>query len=146
MNAIQSLKYGYPPEAIEENAIGSEKFRVIYDFYRLLKVQKHAERCACADVKKVKLLRRRLRELLKVGERVLALTERLKKKEAPKHLHKSTTENVSFLNCEKIFVVKKGVTTSKNNYLYWISKEDSDKIINKCFFMQELLALNDQFA
>ena len=122
MNNIQSLKYGYPPEAIEENAIRSDKFRDIYDFYRLLKVQKHAERCPCADVKKDKWLRRPLRELLKVGERVLALAERLEKKEAPKHLYKSTTEKFLFLNCEQIFVVIKGVKTSKNTYLYWISK------------------------
>ena len=32
MNNIQSQKYGYPPEAIEENAVKSEKFREIYDF------------------------------------------------------------------------------------------------------------------
>ena len=38
MNNIQSQKYGYPPKAIEENAIRSEKFRDIYNFHRLLKV------------------------------------------------------------------------------------------------------------
>ena len=32
MNNIQSQKYGYSPEAIEENAVKSEKFREIYDF------------------------------------------------------------------------------------------------------------------
>ena len=58
MNNIQPLKYGYPPEAIEENAIRSKKFREIYDFYRLLK--KYAERYARAYVKKEKLLSRRL--------------------------------------------------------------------------------------
>ena len=62
MNNIQSQKYGYPPEAIEENAVRSEKFRNVYDFYRLLKVQKHAKRYARADAKKGKSLRRRLRE------------------------------------------------------------------------------------
>ena len=43
-------------------------------------------------------------------------------------------------------MVRKVVKTSKYNYLYWISKEDNDKIIDKRFLRQELLALNDQFA
>lgn len=145
MNNIQPQKYSYPPKAIKENAIRSKKFWDIYDFYGLLKVQKHAERYANTDVKKGKLLPRRLREPLKVGERVLVMAERLKKKEAPKHFYKSTTQKVSLFNREQIFVVRKVINTSKNNYLYWISKEYDDKIIDKCFLRQELFALNDQF-
>ena len=83
MNNIQSQKYGYPPKASGESAIRSKKFKDIYDFYRLLKVQKHAERYAYADVKKGKLLHRWLRQLLKVRERKLALAERLKRKTVP---------------------------------------------------------------
>ena len=108
-------------------------------------MQKHAERYANTDVKKGKLLPRRLREPLKVGERVLVMAERLKKKEAPKHFYKSTTQKVSLFNREQIFVVRKVINTSKNNYLYWISKGCDDKIIDKCFLRQELFALNDQF-
>ena len=146
MNNAQSQKYGYPPETIEENAIRSEKFRDIYDFYRLLKEQKHAERYIHGDAKKDKFLRRRLRKPLKVGERMLALAECLKKNDAPKYLYKSTTEMVSFFDREQIFVVRKVVKTSKDNYLYWISKKGNNKIIDKLFLRQELFALNDQFA
>ena len=35
MNNIQSEKYSYPLEGIEENAIGSKKFRDIYNISRL---------------------------------------------------------------------------------------------------------------
>ena len=52
--------------------------------------------------KKKKLLCKRLRKPLKVDERVLALTERLKKKDAPKSLYKLTMENVSFFNRKQI--------------------------------------------
>ena len=38
MNNIQSRKYGYPPKVIAENAVRSEKFRDIYNFYSFLKV------------------------------------------------------------------------------------------------------------
>ena len=88
----------------------------------------------------------RLRELLKMGERVLALVECLKKKDTPKHLYMSTMENVSFFNREQVFVVRKVVRTSKDNYLSWISKEGNNKIIDKLFLRQELCVLNDQFA
>ena len=78
-------------------------------------MQKHVERYAHTDAKKDKLLCRRLRQPLKMGEKVLALAEGLKKKEGPKHLHKSTTENMSFFNRKQIFVVRKVVKTSKDN-------------------------------
>ena len=53
---------------------------------------------------------------MQTAERTLA--ERLKKKDAPKHLYKVTRENVSFFNSKQIFVVRKVVKTSKDNYLY----------------------------
>ena len=118
MNNIQSQKYGYPPKAIEENAVRSEKFIDIYNFYRLLKVQKHAERYVHADAKKDNLLRRQLREPLNIDEKVLASAERLKKIDGPKRSYKSKKENVSFFNGKQIFVVIKVVKTSKGNYLY----------------------------
>ena len=131
---------------IEENEVKSDKFRDIYDFYRLLKVRKHAKRYARADSKKDKSLHRRLREPLKVGERVFTLAERLKKKGAPKHLYKSTTKSVSFFNREQKFLVRKVVKTPEDNCLYWISKECNDKIIGKRFLRQELFVLIDQFV
>ena len=76
---------------------------------------------------------------------MLALAERLKKKDVPGNLYKSTTKNISFFNCEQIFVMKKTVKISIKNYNYWISKEGEDKVIGKRFLSQELYALNDQF-
>ena len=43
MNNVRSQKYSYPPEAVEENAVKSKKFREIYDFYRLLQNSKHVQ-------------------------------------------------------------------------------------------------------
>ena len=146
INNVRSQKYGYPSEAAEENAVKSEKFREIYHVYRLFKVKEDAERYACTDAKKDKTLRRRLREPLKVGKQVLALAERLKKKDVSKvHTYKPTTEKISFFNRKQIFMVRKIVKTSRDNYLYWISKEGDNRIIDKRFLRQELFALNDQF-
>ena len=52
MNSINSQKYGYAPNTIEEKAAKSERFRIIYNFCRLVKVKQHAERYELADVKK----------------------------------------------------------------------------------------------
>ena len=88
---------------------------------------------------------RKLREPLKIGEEVRMLTEHLKKKDAPANLYNNTTENISFFNREHIFIVRKIVKIS-NNDQYWISKEGEDKVLDKRFLRQELLALNDQFV
>ena len=94
MNNIRSQNYSYASDAIEEKAVESKRFREIYDFYRLVKVKQHAERYERTDIKKDKVLRRKLREPLKIGEKVLALAEQIKKKDAPRNLFKSTTENI----------------------------------------------------
>ena len=45
INSISSHQYGYASNAIEEKAVENERFREIYDFYRLVKKQQCAERC-----------------------------------------------------------------------------------------------------
>ena len=75
MNNIRQQKYGYTPDAIEEKVLESKRFREIYDFYKFVKVKEHTERYERADIKKDKVLRRKLREPLKIGEKLLALTK-----------------------------------------------------------------------
>ena len=114
MNNIRSQKYGQSPDAIEEKALESEKFREIYDFYRLVKVKQHAERFERANIKKDKVLRRKLRKPLKIGEKVLALAERIQKKDHPRNLFESTTKNISFFNCEQLVIVTKNIKRLNN--------------------------------
>ena len=76
---------------------------------------------------------------------MLVLAERLKKKDSPKQLYKPTTENIYFFNGEQIFVVKKGAKTADGQFMYWVSKEDGNKIIDKRFLRQELFALKSEF-
>ena len=133
MNITHLQKYGYAPDEVEEKVVESEKFRDIYDFYRLVKVRHHAESYERPDVKKDKTLCKKLREPLRDGEKVLALAERLKKEDTSGNLYKSTTENISFFNREQVFVMKKIVKISNKNYNYWIPKEGEDKVINERF-------------
>ena len=107
MNNINSQKYGYAPNAIEEKAVENKRFREIHGFYRFIKVKQHAEGHEHTDVETDTKLRRKLRKPLKIGEKVLALAEHLNKKNAPGNLYNSMTQNISFVNREQVFVVRK---------------------------------------
>ena len=145
MNKIRSQKYGYAPSAIEEKVLEDEIFWEIYDFYRLVKLREHRERYECVNIKKDKVLRRKLREPLKIGEKVLASAEQIKKKDTPRSLFKSTTEYILFFIREPLFAVRKMIKISDINY-YWISKEGEIKRVNKRFLRQELYAIKDPFS
>ena len=51
LNSTASQKYGVLPNFVEENMQQDEQFCEIYDFYRLVKVQKYAERYNCNDIR-----------------------------------------------------------------------------------------------
>ena len=70
------------------------------------------------------------------------MAERLEKKDAPRFLYKSTTQNKPFFNKDQIFVIKK---VPFNNSYYWISKKGEENINNKRYIRQ-LFVLNNQFA
>ena len=64
----------------------------------MVKVSKSGERYSRNDERLNKKSRKKLRSPLMVGEKVLVLAERLRKKDAPGNLYKSTTENSPFFN------------------------------------------------
>ena len=106
LNSIASQKCGVLPNFVEENMQQGEKFRGIYDFYVLVKVQKYAERCKRNDIRQDDKKRKKLREPLVVGEKVFVLAERLKTKDAPGVFYKSTTKNKPFLTKTRYFLLE----------------------------------------
>ena len=97
------------------------------------------------EFKKILFRSKKLQEPLLVGEKVLVLAERLKKKDAPGLLFKSTTENIPFFNRKETFIVRR-VLPLDSNFYYWLSKSGEDKTIDKRFLRQELFALKNQFT
>ena len=81
LNSIASQKYGVLPDFVEENTQQDEKFYEIYDFYRLVKVQKYTKRCKHNDIRQDDKKHKKLREPLVVGKK----QERLKKKRSAKY-------------------------------------------------------------
>ena len=116
MNNTNSQKYELAPNTIEKKSLENEDFCEIYDFHRMVKVSKSAERYNRNDVRFDKKSRKKLRSPLTVGKKVLVLAERLRKKDAPGNLYKSTTENMPFLNRNEVFIVRKVVPTDYTYY------------------------------
>ena len=72
-------------------------------------------------------IKKQLRDPLEIGEKVLVLAERLRKKDAPGRLYKSTKENKSFFNKDKTFIISERSKLNNNTYLYWLN-ENGQKI------------------
>ena len=80
---------------------------------------------------------------MNLGEKVLVLAERLKKKDASGNLYKASTDNILLVNRGRIFTIYKRAKINNSIYLYWV--EEDGKKINDRFLRQELFALNNQF-
>ena len=144
MNNTKTEKYNLEPEVIERKSVQDENFKERYDFHRLNQITKTSERYKRHDIKIDLKRKKKLREPLVIGERVLILASRLKKKDAPGVLYKSTTENKPFFSKKQIYIVRKVVEVSKT-FNYWISKEGEEQIIPGRFFREELFAIKNQF-
>ena len=84
-----------------------------------------------------------MRSPLNLSEKLFVLAQRLKKKDVPSKLFKASTENMQFLNRNRIFTMYKRTKLNNSSYSYWI-EEDVKKIKGR-FLRQELLAINNQF-
>ena len=144
LNRTKTEKYQIEPEEVEKKALSDDNFREKYDFYRLEKVGKHANRLDRYNSRKDIYNPKKLREPLQIGEKVLVLAERLKKKDAPGRLYKATTQNRSYFS-KKIFIFKKRVKTTSDDWYYWVSEENSDVTGKNTFIRQELYALDGQW-
>ena len=145
MNKTISTKYNLAPGTIRKrslNSNGGKYFQEIYNFVRLRKIENNQMRNDKYN-QKIDKRKRTLRSPLNLDEKVLVLAERLKKKDAPGNLYKASTENMPFLNRNRIFNIYKRAKLKNGTFLYWVEKDG--KKINGRFLRQELFAINNQF-
>ena len=133
----------YHLKLLKKKTLANNVFKEVYDFYRLVKVSKAADRYERYNEKLDEKQKRKLREPLKIDEKVLVLAERIKKKDAPGLLFKSTTQNIPFFNKKEIFKISK-YNLIDNVYNYWIKRENGQNI-DKRFIREELFALENNF-
>ena len=125
MNKTKTQKYDINPKQVEKKALEDDNFREKFDFYRIEKAGKHTARQERYNAKKDIQNPGKLRDPLATGKKVLVLAERLPKKDAPGRLYKSTTQNKAFLNKNKIYIIKKRVKTTSNEWYYWLAEENN---------------------
>ena len=139
LNNKISVKYGRTPNDVEKKSLGDDQFREIFDIKRIYKVGLEKNRQNRYFEKIDKKKKKKLRSPLSVGEEVLILAARLKKKDEPGKLYKSSTENRPYFNREKVFKISHRVINENGKYYYWLQN------FKGRFIRQELYALNRQF-
>ena len=75
MNLMKSVKYGLSLEEIEKQSLAGERFKTVFNMHRIEKTNKLHRRLDRYDVKKYSAKRKKLRDELFVGEKVLVVTE-----------------------------------------------------------------------
>ena len=83
MNNVQSEKYSFSPEEIGKKSLSNERFRTMFNTHRMRRTKLYNNRLKKYYDKKCKAKRKKFRERLNISEKVLVLTERIKKKSAP---------------------------------------------------------------
>ena len=139
LNDKISLKYNETPNNIEKKSLSDDDFREVFDIKRIRKVGLDKDRQGRYFEKIGKKKKKKLRSPLNVGEDVLVLAARLKKKDEPGKLYKSSTENRPYFNREKIFKISHRVIRENGKYFYWLQN------FKGRFIREELYALNKQF-
>ena len=104
LNNTKSATHGTSPERLKEKNIKIKEFKEVYDFHRLNKVKEDLEKRKISDINSDNKKSNKLREPLHIGEKVLVLAERQKKKDTPGNLYKSITRNKPYFKKGQIFV------------------------------------------
>ena len=142
MNIHPSKKYGFSPEEVESRALRSERFRTLYNMHRIEKTDKLNQRQDRYDQKKYSKKRNKLRENWNIGERVYALAERIRKKNAPGKFSKQSVQNISVFYKDTVYTIRKKQMIGGVRY-YWTKSPIAN--LPKRFSRSELFALKSNF-
>ena len=112
--------------------------------HRIEKTKKGHDRLDRHDVKWYSAKRKKLRDELFIGEKVLVLVERIKKKSAPGKFCKQSVQTISYFNKERTFIIRKIQPIYSIKY-YWLKDAQKNRKLEKRFQRTELLAIRGNF-
>ena len=130
LHRTQSAKYGFSPDQVEENSLENDNFTDLYDVRRLVRLKEAKERIEMSETNKNDQKRRKLIDPLDIGEKVLVLAERLKKKMCQKIFSKLRPKRNSFL-IDIGFLLQIKEFYFQDTYNYWL--KENNKQIHGCF-------------
>ena len=98
MNNVKSEKYGISPNVNEdeEKSLSNQRFRTLFNFKRIDRSKNVSGRLDKYSRKNYIAKKKKLCNKLDVGEKVLVLAERIKKKTALGKFYKETVQNILF--------------------------------------------------
>ena len=120
MNNVKSKKCGISPNVLEKKYLSSKKFRTLFNFKRTERSKNVSDRLDKYDTKKYAAKKKKLHGNLSVGEKVLVLAKRIKKKKK-KNQHLECFTNKLFKICrtlikKTVFVVREKQKIDKKTY------------------------------
>ena len=101
MKSVKYVKYGLSPKEIERRSLASKRFKTIFNMHRINKTKNLHDSLDRYGVKQYSAKRNQLRDELLIGEKVLVLAERIKKKAAPGKFDKQSVQNISYFNNDR---------------------------------------------
>ena len=96
------------------------------------------------DKKNAGQKKKKLQENLNVGEKVLVLAERIRKKSTPGKFYKKSVQNIAYFKKEQTFIIRTKQKINKIVY-YWLKNWKNNKYLTKRFQINELFALKNNF-
>ena len=106
MNCVLNEKYGLSPNEIEKKSLSREKFRTLFNFHRIERTKTLHDRLDRYDKKKYGAKRKKLQGNLDIGEKILVLDERIRKKLAPEQFYKQSVQNIAYFNKERTYLIR----------------------------------------
>ena len=138
MNLMKSV--GFTPEETGRRSLESEHFKTVFNIHRLEKTKKLHNRLGRYDARKYSTMRKKLIKERFVGEKVLVLAKRIKKKAVPGKFYKQLVQNISYFNKDTTFITRKILPTDGIKY-YRLKDAQNNRKVTKCFQRTELLAV-----
>ena len=124
-------KYELTPEETEKKFISNERFRTIFNMHRTERTKLIHDIRNRYDKKKYdQKKKKKMREKLKIDEKVLVLAEKIRKKSAPGKFYSLFKIYLS-LTKRKYFSLEKSKKIDKISY-YWL-KDSQNKKLTKRF-------------
>ena len=145
MNSLPTAKYGVEPDKIEKRSLESDWFREWFDIRRLSRISKAQPRYERYQEKKYLRKKKKLRVPLEIGEDVLLLSSRIKKKSDSGTFYKSTVDNKSFFDKNAIFTITNRQNI-ENKTFYWIKNKKTNKKLLFRVIREEIYALTGNFS
>ena len=145
VSLMKSVKYDLCSKEIEKQSLAGEQFKTVFNMHGIKKSQRLHGRLDKYDVMKYSAKREKLKERLFVGEKILALGERIKKKAAPCKFDKKSVQNFSYLNKSKTFIIRKIRTIDGVKY-YGLENSQNYKKLTKSFQRTELFTVRGNFV